>query len=65
MKLINTKTHLIGTLDIGLTTEKTEILDHERVVKCLDVYVEKNGVLAEIYTYKTIKELINAGWKDY
>lgn len=28
------------------------------------VYVEKNGVLAEVYTYKTIKELINAGWRD-
>lgn len=65
MKVINTKTHLIGTLDIGLTIEKTEILGHNRVVKCLNVYVEKNGVLAEIYDYKTLKELIDAGWRDY
>lgn len=64
MKLINTKTHLIGKLSIGNTKLKCETLGKDIEVECLVVYIEKNGVLAEIHTYNTIKELINAGWKD-
>lgn len=65
MKLINTKTHLIGELSMAKAKVKCETLGKEFEVDCLEVFVLNNGVLADILKYNKLKDLIKDGWVDY
>ena len=65
MKLINTKTHLIGDLDKSVMLEETDTFGVSRVIPCLQVNIEGNGVMVDALYYKSLKELLEAGWVDY